>query len=150
MRSAAAAVLTVVSLQVGGTKVPLSAGQQDRLAQGLRALYQTCSLSSAGSPELFQKEPPDTAWERVRAGDHLYARFAKPLVVKTWPGKKVLVTEVTLPLGKEAGELGRHEGVATAFGKCSGLHWLRVLCADPVRPHLQSDRERECQLLDRK
>jgi hypothetical protein len=147
----AAAPRLVLTLSTAKGPIQLSPADAEALGPKIRSAVDSCSLNSIDRPSVFEGRDPVASWEEARARPHLLARFDKPFAVNArLPREPIVVAEVLMPL-----QIGgpywftRRDGIVVQHTKCRPRPIAAVLCAAAVRPHLEPQDARECDLLTR-
>ncbi len=148
---AGAAPRPVATLSTAKGPVELSPADAELLGPRIRSLVDSCSLNSIDRPSVFQGRDPVASWDEARAQPHLLARFDKPFAVNGRQTREpIVVSEVLMPL-----HLGgpywftRRDGIVVQHTKCRPRPIASVLCGAAIRPHLDAQDARECDLLTR-
>ena len=149
--SAWSAPTVAVTLSTTKGPIELAAADAQPLAPKIRWVVDSCSVNSIDRPSVFEGRDPIASWDDARTRPHLLARFDPPFALNGRQTREPIVAaEVLIPL-HFAGPywFTRRDGIVVQHTKCQPRALGAVLCARAVRPHLDPQDSRECDLITR-
>lgn len=140
-----------VTLATAKGAIELAAADAQPLAPKIRWLVDSCSVNSIDQPRTFEGRDPVLSWDQARAAPHLLARFEKPFAVNGRGTREpILVSEVLVPLQVRGPYwFTRRDSIVVQHTKCFPRPIGSVLCGPAVRPHLDAQDARDCDLIAR-
>ena len=149
--SAWPAPTVAITLSTAKGPVELAAADAQPLAPKVRWLVDSCSVNSIDSPRAFAGRDPLVSWDQARAAPHLLARFERPFAVNGRGTREpILVSEVLVPLQARGPYwFTRRDGIVVQHTKCVPRPIGSVLCGPAVRPHLDPQDAKDCDLITR-
>ena len=139
-----------------GAPIPITEELQNRIADQMKILLQTCRIDSKTNPRSFRKlnKGVPFSWDRVtdplRNASYIHVSLGK--MDKLRAGSKTVYARELL-LETPPGNWPRKYMVSTdgrtniQFAKCSGLVVVDVICMPGVLEHLPEDYGRACRIL---
>jgi hypothetical protein len=149
--SAWSAPALTITLSTPKGPVELAAADAQPLAPKIRWLVDSCSVNSIDHPNVFAGRDPIVSWDQARAAPHLLARFEKPFAVNGRGTREpILVSEALVPLQVRGPYwYTRRDGIVVQHTKCLPRPIGAVLCGPAVRPHLDPEDVKVCDLITR-
>jgi hypothetical protein len=140
-----------ITLSTAHGQVELPSADAGPLGPKIRWLVDSCSLNSIDRPSVFEGRDPVASWDEARARPHLLARFDKPFALNGRQTREpIMAAEVLMPLRLNGPYwFTRGGGVVVQHTKCRPRPGAAVLCSPAVRPHLDPQDARECDVLTR-